>query len=77
MTNQRTLVAAVLILLGLLAAAVGVIYLTVEARSLPSIMGQLHGDHAHRSLRGIVAVVVGVVLLAGGVGLTSFRRASG
>ena len=77
MTNQRTVVATVLILIGLLAAAVGVIYLTVEATSLPSIMGQLHGDHAHRSLRGIVAIIVGVLLLAGGVGLVSYRPSSG
>lgn len=74
MANRRTLVALVLILVGLLAAAVGVIYLTVEATSLPSIMGQLHGDHAHRSLRGIVAVIVAVVLLAGGVGFLSYGR---
>lgn len=76
MANRRTPAALLLILIGLLAAAVGVIYLTVEATSLPSIMGQLHGDHAHRSLRGIVAVIVGVVVLAGGVGLLSYGRSS-
>ena len=77
MTTQRTAVATVLILVGLVAAAVGVIYLTVEATSLPSILGQLHGDHAHRSLRGIVAIIVGVVLLVGGIGLVSYRPSSG
>jgi hypothetical protein len=47
MKYQRTLTAAVVILIGLAALAVGVIYLTVEAKSLPSIMGQLHGVSGH------------------------------
>lgn len=62
--------------LGILAVVAGVIYLTVEAKSLPSIMGQIHGDTAHRSLRGIVAIIVGVLLLAGGAGLMAYRPAS-
>ena len=56
-----------------LAVVAGVIYLTVEAKSLPSFMGQIHGDHAHRSLRGIVALIVGVLLVAGGAGLMAYR----
>jgi hypothetical protein len=76
MSAQRNLVVAVLVVVGVLALAVGVIYLTVEAKSLPSFMGQLHGDHAHRSLRGIVALIVGVLLLAGGAGLFAYRPAT-
>ena len=78
MKYQRTLTAVVVILIGLAALAVGVIYLTVEAKSLPSIMGQLHGVTGHRSTRGITAAIVGVVLLAGGSGLLAYRpRSSG
>jgi amino acid permease len=74
MNDQRTLGAVVVILIGLAALAVGVIYLTVEAKSLPSIMGQLHGATGHRSTRGIA----GVVLLVGGGGLLAYRpRSSG
>lgn len=72
-SQQRTYAAAVIVLVGLLALAAGVIYLTVEAKSLPSFMGQISGDHAHRSLRGIVALIVGVLLLAGGGGLLTYR----
>ena len=73
MSAQRSLVAAVVVVVGVLAVVAGVIYLTVEAKSLPSFMGQIHGDHAHRSLRGIVALIVGVLLVAGGAGLMAYR----
>jgi len=72
-SRQRAYAAAAIVVVGLLALAVGVIYLTVEAKSLPSFMGQINGDHAHRSLRGIVALIVGVLLLAGGPGLLAYR----
>jgi amino acid permease len=77
MKDQRTLTAVVAILIGLAALAVGVIYLTVEAKALPSIMGQLHGATGHRSTRGITAVIVGVLLLTGGGGLLAYRPRSG
>jgi amino acid permease len=78
MTSQRALAVALLVAIGLLALAAGVVYLTVEAKSLPSFMGQLHGDTAHRSLRGIVAIALGVVLLSGGGAATAYRpRSSG
>jgi amino acid permease len=78
MRNQRTLAAIVAILIGLAALAVGLIYLTVEAKSLPSIMGQLHGATGHRSIRGFTAVIVGVALIAGGGGLFAYQpRSSG
>lgn len=66
MNDQRTLAAVVLVVIGLIAVVVGVIYLTVEAKSLPSILGQLHGVTGHRSARGIAALIVGVVLLVAG-----------
>lgn len=73
MKSQRTLVAAILLVIGLLALAAGVIYLTVEAKSLPSVLGQLHGVTGHRSKRGIAGVIIGVVLLLVGGGLLAFR----
>ena len=78
MKRQRTVIAAVVILVGILALAVGVIYLTVEAKSLPSILGKLHGFVGHRTKRGIAALVVGMVLLVAGGGLLRYPpRASG
>jgi len=43
---------------------VGVIYFVVKAGSLPSFFpGHFAGSTAHRSKHGLVAVVVGAVLL--------------
>lgn len=72
MTAQRALLVLVA-LVGVLAVVVGVIYLTVDAKSLPSVLGQIHGDTAHRSLRGIVALIVGAVLMFGAAGLAAYR----
>jgi amino acid permease len=73
MASQRVFAAVVIAVIGILAVIVGVVYLTVDAKSLPSFMGQIHGDVAHRSLRGIVALVIGVLLLAGGLGLFAYK----
>jgi hypothetical protein len=70
---QRIALAAVLVVLGILALIAGILYLTVDAKSLPSILGKLHGYAGHRSKRGIAAVVVAVVLLAGGLGTLAWR----
>jgi hypothetical protein len=75
MRYERTL-ATVVIVIGLVALAVCVIYLTVEAKSLPSIMGTLHRDTGHRTKRGIAAGIVGVILLLGGSGLLAYRPRS-
>jgi len=72
MSNQR-LLAAVILVIGVVALAVGVIYLTVDARSLPSVLGQLHGYAGHRSKRGVAALVVGAVLILGAGGLYAYR----
>ena len=66
--KQRQLIAGVLIVIGILALVVGILYFTIEAKSLPSILGQLRHFHGHRTKRGIAAVVVGVLLVAGGIG---------
>jgi amino acid permease len=74
MRNERVLAGAFVIVLGILALIVGVIYLTVEAKSLPSFLGQLHGYTGHRSKRGIAALVVGVVLLLVGGSVAAYRQ---
>jgi len=63
-SSSKWIVAGILAVIGVLAVVAGVIYLTVEAKSLPSILGTLHHTTSHRSLRGIVALLVGLVLLA-------------
>jgi amino acid permease len=72
MRTQRML-AAVVVVIAVLALVVGIIYLTTEAKSLPSFLGQVHGATGKRSHRGIAALVVGVLLLAGGFGLFVYR----
>lgn len=74
--SQRNLVAAVLVVLGILAVVAGVIYLTVYAKSLPSFMGQLQTYPGHRSKRGAAALIIGVVLLVVGGGMFLYRPRS-
>jgi hypothetical protein len=61
----RTIIAVVLAIIAILAIIAGILYFTELAKSLPSVLGQLHGKRGrtHRSLRGTVAVIIGVVLL--------------
>jgi ABC-type cobalamin transport system permease subunit len=72
MSPQRIL-AGVVIVVGLVALVVGVIYFTVEAKSLPSVLGQLHGYTGHRTKRGVAAVIVGAALIVVGAGLAVYR----
>ena len=74
MSSQR-LLAAVVIVVGIATLVVGVVYFTVEAKSLPSVLGQLHGYTGHRTKRGVAAMIVGAVLVILGGGL--FVRGSG
>jgi hypothetical protein len=67
------LAVVVLVIIGLLILAAGVIYLTVEAKSLPSILGQISGSTVHRSKRGVVALVIGGLLLVAGIGLFAYK----
>ena len=55
-----------LLIVGVLALAVGVVYFTVQTDKLPSFMGQIAHLKGHRSKRGIAALVAGVLLLLGG-----------
>lgn len=58
------LIKVVLVVLGILALAVGIVYLVEPIRSLPSFFPGyvLHGRGSHH-IRGYIAVAVGVVLL--------------
>lgn len=71
--SQLNLVAAVLVVLGILALVAAGIYFAVDARSLPSFMGQVHTYAGHRSKRGIAALIVGVVLLVAGGWMLVYR----
>ena len=53
-----------LAIVGVLLIAIGIVYFVVKAGSLPSFFpGHVAGSTAHRSKHGLVAVVVGAVLL--------------
>lgn len=57
----------VLIVIGVIALAVGVVYFTVAAQNLPSFMGHIAHATKHRSKRGVAAFVVGGILVIGGI----------
>jgi hypothetical protein len=62
-TAGRKAFVTVLVLIGLILIAIGIVYFLVKAGSLPSMMGRIAGSSAHRNKRGLVAVIVGVVVL--------------
>ena len=69
-STGRVVAAAVLGVIGIILVIVAIIYFTTDAHSLPSIMGTIkYNGHNHsrayspRSLRGTVAIIVGVVCL--------------
>ena len=72
----RKALVTLLVLIGLVAIAVGVVYFVVKGGSLPSfIPGHKAGSGAHHDKRGVIAVVVGVVLLVIAViGASAGRR---
>jgi uncharacterized membrane protein HdeD (DUF308 family) len=54
----------VLVVLGILAVVVGIIYLIEPIHSLPSFFpGYARHGHGHHHIRGYIAIVVGIVLL--------------
>ncbi len=68
----KTTAVVVLTIIAILAIVAGVLYFTEPARSLPSFLGAITSPAAkaaaHRSKRGIAALVIGVVfLLAAGI----------
>ena len=68
MSRQSThTLAIVLVVVGVILIAIGVVYFTVSADKLPAILGQVPLRHhaLHRTKRGIAALVLGVVSLGG------------
>ena len=70
----RVILAVVLVIIGILGIIAGIIYLTEPAHSLPSVLGTIKytgHNHAraynHRTLRGVVSLVVGIIVLLAGV----------
>jgi amino acid permease len=74
--------AAVVILavIAVLAIIAAIMYFTEPAKSLPSFLGAITSPasraSAHRSTRGIVSLVVGVVFLAAAVVISRLGRSS-
>jgi hypothetical protein len=62
-----TTVAVVLAIIAVLAIVAGIIYFAEPARSLPGMLGTITHPAsragAHRTTRGVVALVVGLILL--------------
>jgi amino acid permease len=73
--SPMRIVAIVLLILAVLLLVAGVIYLTVTAGNLPSIMGRVAHSTAHRNRRATAALVLGVVLLIGSFVAFSRSRA--
>jgi hypothetical protein len=71
-TDWPKLLGRAALILGALALVAGVIYFMVPAHSLPSVMGRLPKASAHRTKRGLLSVIAGAVLVAGG-GLALFQ----
>ena len=58
------LVRVVLVVLGILAVVVGVIYLVEPIHSLPSFFpGHAPHGQGHHHIRGYIAIVVGIIVL--------------
>jgi hypothetical protein len=72
---MRTLVTAVLVVVGVALIAIGIVYFTVKAGSLPSFFpGHITGSTGHRTKHGIAAVVLGALVLAFSAVAGSFMR---
>jgi hypothetical protein len=74
-TNWAAIIGWTALVVAVLAIVAGVMYMTMPAHSLPSLLGRLPNATSHRTKRGIAALVAGIVLLViGGVALIRSRR---
>ena len=69
-STGRKVAAAVLGVIGILLIIAAILYFTQPAHSLPSVLGTIKYNghnhtraYSHRTLRGIVTIIVGVVCL--------------
>lgn len=76
MENGRKVIAVAAMLVGLVAVALGVIYLSVKAHSLPSFLGKVRDYPGYRSKRGTAALIFGAVLVVGGAALLAYKPGS-
>jgi uncharacterized membrane protein HdeD (DUF308 family) len=61
---MSSLVRILLVVLGILAVVVGIIYLVEPIHSLPSFFpGHSAHQHGYHRIRGYIAIAVGVILL--------------
>jgi len=70
--SPTRVIAILLLIAAIVVLAIGIIYFTVQAGSLPSFMGRVANSSAHRSRRATAAVTLGVVL--GIASLVAFSR---
>ncbi len=69
------LIRVVLVVLGILAVAVGIIYLVEPIHSLPSFFpGHAAQGQTHHHIRGYIAIAVGVILMIVGAVVGRSRR---
>ena len=66
----------VLLLVGLAALVIGIVYFAVPTDKLPSFMGHIAHMKGHRSRRGLAALIGGVVIVVGGSFVLSRSRTS-
>ncbi|HAM00635.1 MAG TPA: hypothetical protein DCQ30_00165 [Acidimicrobiaceae bacterium] len=76
---MKTVIAVILIVVGLVCVAGGIIYFTQPAHSLPSFFPshtslRAAGANIKHTKKGLVAVVVGAVLLLGGLVVAAVAR---
>lgn len=73
------IVAIILAIIAVVAIIAAIMYFTEPAKSLPSVLGTITQPasraDAHRSLRGVVSIVVGVILLVA-AGITAWMGRS-
>jgi uncharacterized membrane protein len=75
--SLRMALSVILVIVGILALVVAVIYLTTSIHSLPSFIPGKHvGVNGHYHKRGAIAAVIGIVLIAIGavIGLRGRRQ---
>jgi hypothetical protein len=69
LSTAAKLAVAILVVLGVLAILAGYTYLSVQARSLPSILGPIHGARYHRTKRGWAGLIGGAIFLLAALGI--------
>lgn len=73
MRTAWTFGVALAVAVALVSIAVGVTYLSVNAGSLPAILGKVAGATARRTERGLFAVMLGGLLLLLAIVINQFR----